>query len=135
MRRTKNEIICEARKFGVESRVIFTGPISENDKRWYYKNCTAFVFPSLSEGFGLPVIEAMYFGKPTILSSKSSLPEVGGEHAYYFSDFDPDGMSKVLKKSLEHYEQTKPMNLIQAWAKTFSWEKAAKEYLEIYNTL
>ena len=54
----------EAKRLGVTERVIFTGAISENDKYWYYQNCTAFVFPSIAEGFGLPVIEAMYFGKP-----------------------------------------------------------------------
>ena len=131
----KNRIIEEAKKYGVESRVIFTGPVSENDKQWYYKNCTAFVFPSLSEGFGLPVIEAMYFGKPAILSSTSSLPEVGGEYAYYFNNFEPEDMEKVLKESLLHYNTTHPSTLIKKWANSFSWEKAAKEYLEIYDSL
>jgi glycosyltransferase involved in cell wall biosynthesis len=60
----KQLIIQEAIKYKVEKRVIFTGPITENDKQWYLKNCEAFVFPSLTEGFGLPVVEAMYFGKP-----------------------------------------------------------------------
>ena len=131
----KQKIIAEAKKFGVHNRLTFTGAVSENDKQWYYKNCTAFVFPSLSEGFGLPIIEAMYFGKPTILSCKSSLPEVGGEHAYYFKNFDPDEMCEVLEKSLEHYTQTRPMELIKQRAKNFSWQQAAGEYLNVYDSL
>lgn len=131
----KNRIIEEAKKYNVANRVIFTGPVSENDKQWYFKNCLAFVFPSLSEGFGLPVIEAMYFGKPTILSTSSSLPEVGGKHAYYFKNFDPDYMNEVLHNSLQHYKQLQPQQFIKSWAKTFSWQKAAEEYLNIYKSL
>ncbi|WP_331970752.1 glycosyltransferase family 1 protein, partial [Ohtaekwangia sp.] len=83
------KILAEARKFGVEDKVHLTGPVSEKDKNWYLKNCQAFIFPSLAEGFGLPVLEAMYYGKPVFLSKLTSLPEVGGEHAYYFDNFSP----------------------------------------------
>ncbi|WP_353717359.1 glycosyltransferase family 1 protein [Dyadobacter sp. 676] len=131
----KKIIIREAQKNNVLDRVIFTGPVSENDKKWYLSNCTAFVFPSIAEGFGLPVIEAMYYGKPVILSRCTSLPEIGGDCAYYFDSFEPDHMRRVLKESLEHYNQTKPRERIQERARFFSWDRAASEYLTLYRSL
>ncbi len=131
----KQEIIAEAIKHGVEKRVIFTGAISENDKQWYLKNCGAFVFPSLTEGFGLPVVEAMYFGVPIFLSSCTSLPEIGGDVCYYFSSFDKDAMQEVVQKGLRHYHNTDAKNNIQKRAAFFSWKEAAGKYLEVYRSL
>jgi len=131
----KEKILSEARKYNVENRVIFTGPASENDKQWYYKNCRAFVFPSIAEGFGLPVIEAMYFGKPVLLSTFSSLPEIGGDSAYYFKDFDPESMRLTLKESLAHYALHNPGELIKQRALSFNWKNTAQQYMEIYQSL
>ncbi|MBE9466537.1 glycosyltransferase family 4 protein [Dyadobacter sp. UP-52] len=129
------QIKNEAIKYGVEDRLLFTGPISENDKKWYLSNCKAFLFPSTAEGFGLPVIEAMYFGKPVILSTCTSLPEIGGDFAYYFESFDPESMQNVLKTTLEHFEETMPSGKIRERALSFSWQKAARQYLSIYRDL
>jgi glycosyltransferase involved in cell wall biosynthesis len=128
-------IIEEAKKFDVLDRLIFTGSISENDKQWYMSNCTAFVFPSLAEGFGLPVVEAMHFGKPIILSNKTSLPEIGGETAYYFENFDPFHMQQKLVESIDDfYKNNKDEQVIER-ANFFNWNIAAKQYLTIYNKL
>jgi glycosyltransferase involved in cell wall biosynthesis len=89
----------------------------------------------LAEGFGLPVIEAMHFGKPVFLSKFTSLPEIGGDVAYYFDSFDGDSMRKTLDEGLQHYVQNKPQSAIQKRSQLFSWEIAAKEYLEIYRSL
>lgn len=131
----KKKIIREAEKHQVLDRVIFTGPVSENDKKWYLNNCTAFVFPSIAEGFGLPVIEAMYYGKPVILSRCTSLPEIGGDCAYYFDSFEPEHMRSVLHASLADYEKTNPRERIRNRARFFSWERAASEYIELYQSL
>jgi glycosyltransferase involved in cell wall biosynthesis len=125
----------EARKWGVLDRVIFTGAISENDKKWHLDNCLAFVFPSTAEGFGLPVIEAMYYGKPVILSKCTSLPEIGGDCAYYFDNFEPEHMQKVLIDSLEDYNSNQPVEKIKARARSFSWKEAAAKYLALYRSL
>ena len=82
------KILSEAKKHGVEHRVKITGPVTDIEKCWYYQHCEAFLFPSLAEGFGIPPIEAMTFGKPVFLSDKTSLPEIGGEFAYYFRNFE-----------------------------------------------
>ena len=131
----KQQIIEEAIKYKAADRVIFTGSINENDKQWYLKNCEAFVFPSLAEGFGLPVVEAMYFGKPVVISTLSSLPEIGGDAAYYFTSFDPMEMNKVLNDSLDNYRLTNPSDKIRQRAKSFDWTRSAKQYLEVYRTL
>jgi len=132
----KQVIINEAQKHNVADRVVFTGGITENDKNWYYKNCEAFVFPSVAEGFGLPVVEAMHYGKPIFLSTKTSLPEIGGENAYYFKSFDSESMRQTLAAGLINYHSDSSIKIkIKERASLFNWEKAAKEYLEIYRSL
>ncbi|NDA62508.1 MAG: glycosyltransferase family 1 protein [Chitinophagia bacterium] len=130
------KIIYEsARRWGVLDRVHIIGSISESEKKWYYQHCAAFVFPSLAEGFGMPVLEAMDLGKPVFLSSLTSLPEVGGSLAYYFPSFDPDEMRKVLQEGFTHYVNTNPQDLIHQHARSFSWLEAARQYLAIYHRL
>lgn len=128
-------IKAEAARHGVSERVKLLGAISEKEKYWYYKNCSAFLFPSLAEGFGIPVIEAMRFGKPAFISDKTSLPEVGGDVAYYFRDFDEENMRKTLEAGLAHYAVTQPEENIKSHAAQFSWEKTVAAYLDIYRSL
>jgi glycosyltransferase involved in cell wall biosynthesis len=129
----EENIIAEAKKHGVESRVKITGPISDDDRAWYYKNCEAFVFPSIAEGFGLPVIEAMHFGKPVFVSTRTSLPEIAGDHAYYFENFEPAEMQKVLVAGLDDFSKNSPSKKIIAHAESFNWDKTAKQYLQLYH--
>lgn len=130
----KKKIIDEAQALGVLDRIYFTGPISENDKQWYYKNCTGFVFPSIAEGFGLPVIEAMAQGKPVFLSTLTSLPEIGDQYAFYFPDFSMESMQQTLEEGLGMYEQHNMRESIIAHAKSFDWSITARKYLEIYRS-
>jgi glycosyltransferase involved in cell wall biosynthesis len=132
----EEKIVAEAKRHGVASRVKIIGAISEEDKYWYYKQCTAFVFPSLAEGFGFPVVEAMYHGRPVFLSNLTSLPEIGGELAYYFHDFDPAGMQASFEEGMRHYQATNPKEEIIARTKRlFTWENAANQYLNAYRQL
>ena len=129
------KIVEEAKKHNVENRVKLTGAIKSEDKYWYLKNCSAFLFPSLAEGFGIPPIEAMHFGKPVFLSTKTSLPEIGGQYAYYFNDFDPENMCKVFETGMTHYAQTNPETLIIQHANRFDWGKSANAYWKVYESL
>jgi glycosyltransferase involved in cell wall biosynthesis len=132
----REKILDEARLHGVSERVKIIGPIQEEDKYWYFLHCKAFLFPSLAEGFGFPVVEAMYYGKPVFLSDRTCLPEIGGELAYYFHDFDPESMQQVFEKGMEHYRVTSPKEQIMARTKElFSWDKAAASYLATYRAL
>ena len=118
----------------LENRVILTGEISEAEKNWMFENCKAFVFPSLSEGFGLPVVEAMHFGKPIILSKLTSLPEIGGEEAVYLDDFSPEEIANKIKYAVEN-QTPEHKKALQNRASIFSWQKAAEQYLEMYQVI
>ena len=131
----QKRIIEEAAQLGVLDRIHFVGAVSENDKQWYYKHCTAFVFPSIAEGFGLPVIEAMAFGKPVFLSNLTSLPEIGADAAFYFPDFGRHIMQEVLEKGLHFYEQNNMKAAIIAHSQKFSWLATAQQYIEVYRSL
>ncbi|PJJ07196.1 glycosyltransferase involved in cell wall biosynthesis [Flavobacterium sp. 1] len=120
---------------GLENQVFLTGKVSNEGKQFYIKNCEAFLFPSIREGFGLPPIEAMRFGKPVFLSDKTSLPEIGGEVANYWKNFDPDYMKEIVFEGLNNHENNKliyEQKLIER-ALFFDWKKAAGEYLDVYN--
>lgn len=124
-------------KYNLSDRVILPGKISEIDKQYYYKNCSAFVFPSLREGFGLPVIEAMKFGKPVFISNNTSLPEIGGNIAFYWDHYDPHYMALALEEGMNTFENKKEYfetQLIKR-AISFNWDDAAKEYIKVYNSL
>jgi glycosyltransferase involved in cell wall biosynthesis len=128
-------ILREAETRGVRARVKLLGPVGEAAKNWYYQHCKAFVFPSLAEGFGLPVLEAMYFGKPIFLNNGTSLPEIGGDLAYYFNDFEPENMRQVLDNGLKNFALNQPSEKIRARAESFSWKTAAKNYLSLYREI
>ncbi len=128
----RDKIMAEAERFGCTNRVSIIGPVSDADKTWYYQNCEALVFPSLAEGFGLPVIEAMYFGRPVFLSTYTSLPEIGGDQAYYFKSFEPGAMQKVLADGLSHFHQNNLSESIRQHAEQFTWQKTAQQYLALY---
>lgn len=123
----------EIENLGLSQRVKLLGTISDEEKYWYNKHCLAFVFPSLSEGFGIPPIEAMKHGKPVFLSTHTSLPEIGGSSAYYFTSFDGDAMRSVFKKGLEDYSSHNRSSSIIEWANRYSWETSIKKYAEVYN--
>jgi glycosyltransferase involved in cell wall biosynthesis len=129
----KDKIMEEAARFGCTDRMRITGPVSEADKAWYYKNCSAFVFPSLAEGFGLPVIEAMHFGKPVFLSSLTSLPEIGGDAAFYFDSFEPEAMQQVFSKGMEQFYTEDRAEKVKSHALKFNWDETAKQYLALYD--
>lgn len=131
----RDRIMQEAARFGVAERVVVTGPVSQFDKDWYYAHCEAFLFPSLAEGFGLPVLEAMHHGRPVFLSRFTSLPEVGGDAAFYFDNFDPDHMNEVLATGLARFAREDGAEHARAHARRFSWEQAGAAYLALYRQL
>jgi glycosyltransferase involved in cell wall biosynthesis len=125
----------QANDLGVADRFHVVGQITDEDKAWYYKNCTAFMFPSVAEGFGLPVTEAMAFGKPLFLSHRTSLPEIGGNVASYFTNFDPSHMQSVFAEGMTRYETEGLYQKIIDRGNDFNWEKSAREYINVYRSL
>jgi glycosyltransferase involved in cell wall biosynthesis len=124
-----------SRDLGVENNVRLLGPVSEPEKSWYFNNCRAFAFPSISEGFGLPVLEAMSCGKPLFLSDRTALPEIGGDAAFYFRDFNADHMQQVFNNGMKKYNANGFSEMIKERGHSFCWHKAAAEYLDVYRSL
>lgn len=124
-----------ARQLKVDDNLRMLGNITEHEKSWYYRNCYAFAFPSIAEGFGLPVTEAMSVGKPVFLSDKTALPEIGSNVAFYFRDFSEKHMQTVFEKGMEQYEKRNMEGAIRQRSEDFCWDKAAKEYLNVYRSL
>jgi len=125
----------QAIEMGVADRVHLTGSVTEGEKAWYYQNCLAFAFPSISEGFGLPVVEAMTYGKPLFLSNRTALPEIGGNVAFYFDDFDAGQMQKIFRKGMYCYKKDNLQPQIKKRGEKFSWQEAADKYMQVYRSL
>ncbi len=118
---------------GITDNVYQTGPVDEATKSWLYTHCEAFLFPSLSEGFGLPVVEAMSVGKPVFLSRLTSLPEIGGHEAVYFDSFEPESVVETLRAGMrEYYDDPLKAQRLQWQARRFRWENTAKQYWKLY---
>lgn len=124
-------------KLGLQNRVHLIGKVSDLDKYYYYQNCEAFVFPSLREGFGIPPIEAMTFGKPVFLSNNTSLPEIGGKDAFFWDHYEPEYMAKIVSDGLKSYESNKVAlsSNYMSRALSFDWDVAALKYVNVYRSL
>jgi glycosyltransferase involved in cell wall biosynthesis len=128
-------ILDEAEMLGIKDRVHILGPVTEGEKAWYLENCMAYIHPSLAEGFGAPVVEAMSFGKPLFLSHLTSLPEIGGDVAFYFKSFDPGHMTEVLYEGLQYFQQNGLSQKIKERSTHFNWREKAKQYRDVYHSL
>ena len=121
---------------GLGGKVILTDFVTQEEKVLLYKGAMALVFPSLYEGFGLPVLEAQSLGIPVLTSNTSSLPEIAGEGAIYVDPYSIEDIAKGMKRlTVDKELRTK---LIQAGfenVKRFSWAKAAWQLQEIFLTV
>lgn len=119
-----------------QNRVIFTGYVPDEDLSALYSGAKAFIFPSLQEGFGLPILEAMQCGTPVISSNATSLPEVAGEAAILINPYDKDELSQAMLNLLsdEKLRNELTQKGIER-AKQFSWSKCAQETVEIYKKI
>jgi glycosyltransferase involved in cell wall biosynthesis len=120
----------------LKNKVFFTGFLTPEELNWLYTNALAYVFPSLSEGFGLPGLEAMEFGLPIASSKSSCLPEIYQSAAIYFNPKDIHEMAHVINRVLDDSSLRK--KLIQEGyirIKSFSWKKTAHQTLECYQEL
>ncbi len=121
---------------GLSDRVHILSQVSDEEKYAIIQNCEAMCHPSLAEGFGIPPIEAMAFGKPVFLSRSTSLPEIGGDVAFYFENFEPDNMLQIIKQGLSQYNSDPKMreNLI-SWTAQFDYRVMSKNYLDLYQRI
>lgn len=112
--------------------VRFLFDVSTAEKAWLFKNCRAFMFPSLAEGFGLPPVEALQFGKPVFLSTLTSLPEVGGPVAHYWPSFEPEAMRAVVESALGRWDDVADAERARRWAHRFGWQACIEAHVSLY---
>lgn len=123
----------EVQRSGLQDRVVFTGFVEDAQLAGLYKAATAYVFPSLSEGFGLPGLEAMSYGLPVISSNATCLPEVLGDAAKYFNPRSTASIAKVISAVVSDKDlQAKMAKKGLAQVKKYNWKKTAKQTLDTY---
>lgn len=127
------ESILEApEKYGVKDSVLFLESINDEELTIFYKHALVYVLPSLYEGFGLPVVEAMKHGTPVITSNVSSMPEAGGDAAVYVDPEDVNDLAKKIVKVVSDKDLRKELSEKgKKQAAKFNWEKTAKETLKV----
>lgn len=120
----------------IGSRIIFTGWVSEEVLIEYYKKALAFIFPSTYEGFGLPPLEAMAFGCPTLVSNIPSLKEVCGDSSLFFEPHDINDIAKSIKLVIDSDELR--INLIKKGfnrVKSFSWSNSIHSHTKLFSDI
>jgi glycosyltransferase involved in cell wall biosynthesis len=134
-KRHKLEEIIDDASFPLElsSRIIYTGYVADEDLSALYSGASAFIFPSLYEGFGLPPLEAMQCGTPVITSNVTSLPEVVGNAGIMVNPKDEDELCQAMLKILTNSDlcqELKHKGLMRS--QNFSWSKCADDTVEVY---
>ena len=131
-----DEIINSPSEFGVGNRVKFLDSVEDEDLSTFYKNAIFFILPSLYEGFGLPVLEAMEYGCPVITSNVSSLPEAGGDAVLYVNPEDVKDITEKMQKLLQDDSLRKELVAKgREQVKKFSWKKTAEQTIKVLEGL
>ena len=115
------------------TNVVFTGFVSDEQLRWMYEHTAVYCFPSLSEGFGLPGLEAMLHGAPVASSTATCLPETHGEAAHYFDPYNVKDMARAINDLLTDDRLRRQLiKKGKQHVKTFSWQRMAEQTLAVY---
>jgi glycosyltransferase involved in cell wall biosynthesis len=126
-------IFTAVRDLRLADHVLFAGSVGQYDLRWLYNACQFYVNPSLYEGFGLPLLEAMACGTACLAAATSSLPEIGGDAAIYVPPLDPGLWADAIEDLWDNQERQRELSRLgRARAQRFSWQRAARETLRVY---
>lgn len=126
----------EVNMLGLEKKVIFAGFVLEQDLPAIYREADIYVFPSFCEGFGLPPLEAMSYGVPTVSSPAGALKEILGEAAYYFNTYNKNDIIKAIAKVIDDKklkDELRKKGFEQI--KKYNWQKLAESTLSVYNSV
>ena len=116
--------------------VFLTGKIAEEERIWLYAHCEALLFPSQGEGFGLPAIEAMQFGKPVFVSNCTCLPEITAGHAFVWKDLKTETMMEGIREYLPVFKADASLSeQAKAYANTFTYQRHIEQYLALYRKI
>lgn len=126
-------IFQAVRDLRLNDHVLFAGNVGLYDLRWLYNACRFYLNPSLYEGFGLPLLEAMACGAPALVAATSSLPEIGGDAAQYVPPLEPDAWADAIADLWEDDDRRNELSRLgRARAQRFSWNRAARETMAVY---
>jgi len=135
-RKWKASLVSECGQLGIKEHVHFVPQAAYEELPWVYGAADLFVMPSLIEGFGLPVLEAMACGTPVVCSRAASLPEVGGNAVDYFDPSSEDDLAAALERVLGSHElqQTLRCRGFER-VKLFPWSQTARQTLDLYRSV
>jgi glycosyltransferase involved in cell wall biosynthesis len=121
---------------GIEQRVHFAGFVSREELDQFIANSAALIYPSIYEGFGLPIIEAMNLGVPALGADNTVLPEIGKDAVVYFDPFDVCSIGKAMSDIVRDPElRAEKITLGKEQARQFSWDQSCRQLFEIYQSL
>ena len=130
------DILARIEQSPARNRILVTGYVSALDLAGWYARAAVFAFPSLDEGFGMPVLEAMAAGIPVITSNRSALPEVAGDAALLVDPYDNEALGQALRELTINLDLCRELTRRgTARARTFTWEKAVRETWDVYRTV
>ena len=120
-------------ELGIDAQIVMSGYVTDDELIWLYRNCYANLYPSLFEGFGLPVLEGMQFGAPTLTTRSTSIPEVAGKAAILLAPEDTEGWAQaMLRLAANTYERDQLSLASLEQAKRFDWKICAEALLQLY---
>ena len=132
----KKKLMELARSLNIEKRIVWLGYVPDDLLPNLYSEAKAFIFPSLYEGFGLPIIESMACGCPTISSNRASLREIGGESAHFFDPMEVSEIAESINKVFEDTEyRQKLAKSGQEYAQIFKWDNSFKKHMDLFETI
>jgi glycosyltransferase involved in cell wall biosynthesis len=131
-----DDIFSQVKRLGLEDHVLFPGFVDDDDLPALYSAAEALAYPSIYEGFGLPLLEAMACGTPVVTSVTSSLPELAGDAALLVEPTDIDALATAMRRLLQDADLRR--RLVAAGfeqIRKFTWEKAAAQLLAVYEAM
>lgn len=129
-------ILKALKETGIGPHVVFTGYTSDEDLSVLYANARLYVFPSINEGFGLPVLEAFMHGLPVLVANNSCLPEIGGDGVVAFDPFNADDLAVKINTLLSDPEAYQRLQQAGRQRLThFSWQKAATQLVDLCRSI
>jgi len=131
--KAKEKFIPLISSLRIEKEVILLPFITDEELAAIYKTCFAFIWPSLWEGFGLPVLEAMAAGAPVLTSNSTSLPEISGGCALLVDPMNTEEITKGIMRLIEDRSLRKELREKgKTWAKNFTWENTVRETINVW---
>lgn len=131
-----NKLLIEINDTNLINHIVLTGYVINTDLPAIYSQCDVFLYPSLRESFGIPMLEAMSCNVPVITSNTSSMPEIAGDAALIINPFNPEEITNGLVKILNNHEYRKSLcDKGLERSKLFSWRNMAEDYLKFYELI